>query len=206
MLWKKPTAGIILAAGESTRFGQPKQLLKLKSKYLIEWVIDASLESLLEQIVLVLGHEHQKILHALGTKVQHSRLQVVINHKHKQGQSVSLQTGVLKIRHIFPSVMFLLGDQPLLDSQTIDDLLIQFWSSDKDICVPVFRSKRGNPTIFSRQFYSEFQKIKGDLGARKIIERYPDRVLEVQLDNPWCFFDIDTDKDYEKIAKHMGQC
>jgi molybdenum cofactor cytidylyltransferase len=196
---KKPTAGIILAAGESIRFGKPKQLLRLNNKYLIQWVLDAALGSRLKQIVLVLGHAHQNILKALGTNTQHPRIQIVINHQYKQGQGVSLQTGLLEIHDRFPSIMFLLGDQPMLKSETIDFLLDQFWFSDKDICVPVHRGKRGNPTIFSQKFYSQLLKIKGDRGGRNIIEGHPDRVLEVAIDNLECFFDIDTLKDFEKI-------
>jgi molybdenum cofactor cytidylyltransferase len=196
---KKPTAGIILAAGESIRFGKPKQLLRLNNKYLIEWVLDAALGSRLERIFLVVGHEHQKILQALGEITQHPRLEVVINHQYSQGQSVSLQTGLLKIRDIFPSIMFLLGDQPMVTSEIIDFLLDQFWSSDKDICVPAHEGKRGNPTIFSQRFYGQLLKIQGDKGGRHIIERHPERVIEVKLDNIDCFFDIDTQEDYEKI-------
>ncbi|MGD9042757.1 MAG: NTP transferase domain-containing protein, partial [Desulfobacterales bacterium] len=65
MSQENQTAGIILAAGAATRFGQPKQLLRLKDKYLIEWVLDAALNSRLARIVLVLGHAHQEILQAL---------------------------------------------------------------------------------------------------------------------------------------------
>ena len=197
---KKPTAGIILAAGESIRFGKPKQLLRLKNKYLIEWVLDAALESRLKHIILVLGHEHQRILRALGTKAQHPRLQVVVNHQYKQGQSVSLQTGLLKIRDIFPSVMFLVSDQPMLESKTIDYHLDQFWSSDKDICVPAHQGKRGNPTIFSQKFYSQLQQIQGDMGGRKIIQSHPEFVLQIDIDNPLFFFDIDTPADFNKLT------
>ena len=63
-----PTAGIILAAGESTRFGRPKQLLRLKDRYLVEWVLDAALYSKLNPVVLVLGHAHEKIRQVLGNK------------------------------------------------------------------------------------------------------------------------------------------
>jgi molybdenum cofactor cytidylyltransferase len=202
---KKPTAGIVLAAGESIRFGKPKQLLRLKNKYLIEWVLDAALESRLKHIILVLGHEHQRILQALGTKAQHPRLQVVVNQQYKQGQSVSLQTGLLKIRDIFPSVMFLVGDQPMVKSETINFLLDQFWSSDKDICVPAHRGKRGNPTIFSQKFYCQLQQIRGDMGGRKIIQSYPEFVLQIDIDNPLFFFDIDTPDDFNKLTPLISE-
>ena len=80
---KKQTAGVILAAGMSKRFGQPKQLAKLGSKYLLEWVLDSALASRLARVVLVVGHEHPKIIQALGSKINQSRLQVVINDRYQ---------------------------------------------------------------------------------------------------------------------------
>ena len=110
MSHQKQTAGIILAGGSSIRFGRPKQLLKLKGKYLLEYVLNAALGSELNHVVLVLGHDYQKILQALDTRTTHERLQVVINHRYLEGQSRSLQAGLLKVRQTFSSVMFLLGD------------------------------------------------------------------------------------------------
>jgi molybdenum cofactor cytidylyltransferase len=202
MTQKKPTAGIILAAGASKRFGQPKQLLKLKDKYLIEWIIDASLASKLEKAILVLGHSHQTIMQVLAKKACHSDLKVVINPNYKNGQSLSLKIGLSNVEQAFPSVMFLLGDQPMVDSTTINHLLETFWSSEKDICVPKHRGKKGNPTIFGQGFYPHIKDIEGDIGARQLIEEYPDHVLEVEIQNPLCFFDIDTEQDYETL-KHF---
>ncbi|MBW2409533.1 MAG: NTP transferase domain-containing protein [Deltaproteobacteria bacterium] len=71
---KKPTAGVILAAGESTRLGKPKQLLKLNDKYLLEWVLDAAMGSRLAKTLLVLGHKHQDILNAMGKKTRQPNL------------------------------------------------------------------------------------------------------------------------------------
>ena len=138
---QQQTAGVVLAAGMSVRFGQAKQLLKLGHKYLLEWVLDAALASRLEQVVLVLGHEHQKILRALGLKTNLPRLQIVINHRYREGQSRSLQSGLSLVHKAFNSVMFLLGDQPMLQAGTIDYLLERFWNSDKSICVPVYGEK-----------------------------------------------------------------
>ena len=200
---KKPTAGIILAAGTSTRFGQTKQLFMLKNKCLIEWVLDAALKSRLKQVILVLGHDHQKILWELRPKIQNPRLQVVVNHRYREGQSRSLQAGFIKVKDTFPSVMFLLGDQPAVDSNTIDHLLIRFWGSERDICVPVYRGKRGNPTLFSRKYYKHLLDLTGDIGARQLIIRYSDHVLEVEVENPLCFFDIDTEKDLKTIESFL---
>jgi molybdenum cofactor cytidylyltransferase len=195
----KQTAGIILAGGSSTRFGRPKQLLKLKGKYLLEYVLNAALESELNHVVLVLGHDHQNILQVLGACTIHERLQVVINHRYLEGQSRSLQAGLLKIRQMFPSVMFLLGDQPLLDSNTIDHMLDRFRYSGKDICVPVCKGKRGNPTIFNRVLYDQLLAIEGDIGARNIIRANPERVLYLEMNDPLCFFDIDSQKDLRNL-------
>ena len=196
---QKPTAGVILAAGMSARFGRPKQLLKLKNKHLIEWVLDSALTSQLQHVVLVLGHEYQEILRILGTRTNHPRLEVVINHRYLEGQSRSLTTGLSKVRHTHSSVMFLLADQPLLTAKTIDRMLEIFWNSKKDIGVPVCRGKRGNPTIFSRKMYEQLMAIKGDIGARDIIRANPSCVLQIEVDDPKCFFDVDSEKDFTHL-------
>jgi molybdenum cofactor cytidylyltransferase len=205
MIQKQPTAGIILAAGASTRFGQPKQLLRLKDKYLIERVLDAALASRLKQTILVLGHEHRKILQALENKIKHPRLAVVINKRYHEGQSISLIAGFLRIKDTYPSVMFLLGDQPMLNTETINRLLDKFWSCDKDICVPVYHGKRGNPTIFSNRFYHLIMHLRGDTGAREIIRAHPDCVLRMEVDDPHLFFDIDTQKDLASLEAYLTQ-
>ena len=205
MSQEKPTAGIILAAGTATRFGQPKQLLRLKNKYLIEWVLDAALNSKLSRVVLVLGYAHQKILQALGEKTRHSKLHIEINPHYKKGQSRSLRIGLATLKSDFPALIFLLGDQPMLNSATINTLLERFWSADKDICVPTYRGRRKNPAIFSRRFYDLLMDLEGDTGARQLIDDNPDQVLTLEIDDPLYFFDIDTPQDFEKLKKELEE-
>ena len=147
----------------------------------MEWVLDAALKSHLESIVLVLGYKKRKILEALGEKARRPVLQVAVNDKYSEGLSQSLLAGLKTVQKRFPSVMFLLGDQPMVDSRMINHLLDRFWKSDKDICVPTFQGKRGNPTIFSKNLYNQLLGIKGDVGARNIIRVHPECVLHVEM-------------------------
>jgi molybdenum cofactor cytidylyltransferase len=201
---KKPTAGVILAAGSSTRMGSPKQLLKIKGESLIERILDAALGSKLETIFLVLGHEFQKIQQALGPKIGDPRLELLVNYQYQKGLSQSLRCGLERVKDIYPSVMFLLGDQPLIDSKIIDHLLEVFWSADQEICVPTYRGQRGNPVIFSQKTYPELEKLAGDKGARDLIQALSDKVLFVELEKPLLFFDIDTEEDLKRY-KNFGQ-
>ena len=198
-----PTAGVILAAGASTRFGQPKQLSVLKDRYLIEWVLEAALNARLKRIILVLGYAHQKIQQTLGKKLDHPKLQIEINPRYKDGQSGSLKLGLSSVRDTYPAVMFLLADQPLVDAVTLNFLLDQYWSTDKNICVPTSAARIGNPCIFSSHFYPQILKISGDSGARHIIRTNPEQVLKVQIHNPHFFMDVDTPADLEEINKHI---
>jgi molybdenum cofactor cytidylyltransferase len=196
---KQPTAGIILAAGLSRRFGYPKQLIPIEGRTLLERVVDASLESKLAHIVLVLGHAFTDTLQALAHRIADPRLSVLENTDYRQGMSTSLHLGLKSVQHRYPSVMFLLADQPLLRPQGIDLLLDNFWASERDICVPVCQGRKGNPAIFSRSFYGGILDIQGDAGARRIIRNNPDHVLNLETDDPAFFFDIDTPADLEKL-------
>lgn len=197
---KTPTAGIILAAGESTRFGEPKQLLRLGGRFLIEWVLTAALNSKLDQVLLVLGFEHERIRRSLFSSTTHPKCEILVNHEYRDGQSTSLKAGIASIRQRFPSVMFLLGDQPLVDTTVIDFLLGRFVASEKPICVPTHRGTRGNPVLFASCFYPQLLGIEGDQGARDIIDGHSHQVLAVEIDDPRVFLDVDRREDAETAA------
>lgn len=199
MVRKKPTAGIVLAAGMSSRFGEPKQLLELGGMPVLEWTLKASLGSRLDSVYLILGYKHREILAGISEKLRCSLRNIIVNKHYRKGQSTSLRAGMHAIKDTFPSVMFILGDQPLIDHSTINHLLECFWTSEKNICVPFYQKERGNPVIFSSLFYDKINSIKGDTGARRIIEDHPDHILSVPVNRLSFFQDIDTKEDFENL-------
>jgi len=201
MTRERSTAGIILAAGRSARFGRPKQLAIFRGKPLLQWMLDAALASKLKRLVLVLGYKHRKIVETLGKVCDDPRLGIVVNRQYTEGQSASLKAGLAIVDGTYPSVMFLVADQPMLDAATIDLLLDRFWQSEKDICVPVSGGQRGNPTIFSSRWYPRLLATEGDTGARSIIDANPECIISVGINTPRALFDVDTQKDLDVLKR-----
>jgi len=200
---KEPTAGIILAAGMSTRFGSLKPLFKIGKNNILAMVVDASLGSRLDEVVLVLGYRADIIMPAIGENLRRTKLKTVINPCYTDGMSLSIQRGLKEIKDEFPSIMIILGDHPLLKPGIIDLLLNRFRSSDKSICLPVYKGIRGHPVCFSGVFYPALMTIRGDIGARDIIRENPGEVLEVELDDSDPFFSVDDNEDIAELASRL---
>jgi molybdenum cofactor cytidylyltransferase len=175
--------------------GRPKQVLAFRGKPLLLWVLEAALAAGLDRVVLVLGHEAPGIARTLGGILNHPRLDTTLNPEYPEGMASSLRVGLLRVMDRFASVMFLLGDQPLLDPQTIDLLLRRFWSSSRNICVPMHQGVRGNPVLLASPYYPRILALRGDAGARRIIEENPQDVLRVEVRDGSVFYDIDREED-----------
>ena len=201
---RKPTAGIILAAGMSTRLGRPKQLIRAGDDLLLGRVVQAALDSDLEQVVLVLGHMAETIREKLSPRqLDHPKLRVELNPRYKEGMSSSLQTGLRAVERQFPSIMVILGDMPLVQSDTINYLLNCFRGSNKLICAPVYQGKRGLPVCFSKGMYQSLKGVTGDIGAREVIRKNNNATLFVQMDRADILFDVNRESDVKTLLMKL---
>ena len=201
---KTKTAGVILAAGASTRMGRPKQLLILDGQPLLQRVLQAALASNLDQVVLVLGHRAADIRRTLGAAADPRRLHVVVNPDYQNGMAGSLKTGVRAAMAGHSGVMILLADHPFLNTALINQVLRAFLTSDKAICAPVYNGRRGHPVCLERRFFADILSLSGDVGARDILRRHADQVQTIQLTDGRAFMDIDTPADLRKL--HAAGC
>lgn len=190
-------AGIILAAGSSSRMGRPKQLLPFRGKTVIERIVDCALKSSLSKVVVVLGHLADELRPLLAGR----EVMVVLNPDYKRGQSSSIQTGLQAVREEVDAVLFLLGDQPLITPETIDRILSAYASSSGPIVMPLFDGRRGNPVLFDRQTFERIESLSGDTGARILFQEYAGQIVEVPFHDSSVHFDIDTEQDYSALKK-----
>jgi len=189
-------SAILLAAGESKRLGEPKQLMPLGKSTVLEQAIDNLLNSAVDEIIVVVGHRAEEITEAIAAKP----VKIMFNPNYRQGMSTSIIAGLTLADPQAQAVMLALGDQPLVDSQTINKLIDEFHNHDKGIAVPTYQGRRGHPIIFAIKYKEKLLELEGDIGGRQIIQKHPDDVLEVAVDSESVITDIDTKDDYQSLG------
>lgn len=185
-------SAILLAAGQSKRMGQPKQLLPFGQSTIVEQAVDNLLGSAVSEVIVVVGYRADEVIKILATKP----VKLTINPDYKQGMSTSIVAGLNLVDSRAQAVMLTLGDQPLIDSQTINRLIKEFHHHDKGIAIPIYQGRRGHPIIFAIKYKEELSKLRGDIGGRYIIKKYPHDILEVAVSSQGINIDIDTISDY----------
>jgi len=192
--------GIILAAGEGKRMGKAKLTLPLGNNQLIEWVLQAVKLAPFDKFFLVVRPEDKDIIKigkAWGAEI-------VFNPDFRKGMSTSIEKALLKINTQEVEGFFLiLGDQPLITSKIINKLIKSFSPGKKEIVVPYFKDKRGNPVLFDIYWKDELMAVTGDVGGRVLIKAHPEKVKRVNISDETILFDIDQEKDYLKAQTYL---
>lgn len=190
----EPVAGIILAAGESKRFGSPKQLLDWNGKPFVRLVAEIALAAGLHPVVVVTGSNAD----AVSSTILGLQLTIRHNSDWQTGQSSSLQAGLRALPSGTSAAIFLLADQPQV-TPTVLRALVERHSLDlSPVVAPQVQGQRANPVLFDQVTFQDLASLTGDVGGRAIFSKFPVTYL------PWhdeCLLaDIDTPKDYRKLV------
>jgi molybdenum cofactor cytidylyltransferase len=183
-----PVSAIVLAAGQSKRMGKLKQLMPLGKSTILEQTLANLLGAKVTDVVVVLGYRAEEVMKRMSGRP----VKIVVNPVYRQGMGTSIAAGLKFVDSQAPAVMLALGDQPYVDSPTINRLLDEFARSDKGIAIPTYKGQRGHPLIFARKYQAQLARLKGDIGGREIIRENPGDVLEVPVDCEGVIIDIDT--------------
>ncbi len=194
-------AAVILAAGGSTRFGAPKQLLPWQGRPLIAHVADMAWMAGLSPVVVVVGAEAEQVMPALTGR----DVFVLRNYRWQEGMSTSLSLGVAALPSAVEAAVFLPVDQPLVDARFLRSLVAYWQQHGAGIVVPVGREeRRGTPVLFARRFFPELAQLSGDIGGRALFARYPDALVTMRVADPDVLTDVDTPAAYEALLARQS--
>ena len=187
-------SGILLAAGQSRRFGGGQKLLEfLHGRPLVHMSAQA-LTAHAEELVVVIDRPEvdSKVAEALGLL----RPRFVVSHNN--GMASSLAAGVAALDPSSDAVLIALGDEPQVEAEAISRVLERYRKGGAEVVVPRYRGVRGHPVLFSRAVYPELIALDGDHGARAVADRDPTRLAFVDLDMPKPV-DVDTPEDLARL-------
>jgi molybdenum cofactor cytidylyltransferase len=194
-------AGVILAAGTSSRLGRPKQLLPLRGATVLQHIVDVAGASGLDDVVVVLGHEAATVEASLRLPEQ---TRVSINLGYQTGQASSLRVGLRALGQETLAAVVMLGDQPDVAGQAIQSVLAAYDRTGGLVVQASYCGHLGHPVLLDRRIWPEVEAVRGDAGARDLLAAHPKWIVaaEVPADPPP---DLDTWEDYRQMSGELEQ-
>jgi CTP:molybdopterin cytidylyltransferase MocA len=193
-------SAVVLAAGEATRFGDTKQVREVAGKPLVQHAVDAAAGADLDEVVVVVGHDAERVRTALRLPPSG---RVVENPRYAEGLATSLAAGLDACHAASEGAVVLLADQPGIEARHVRLLADAFRRTGGWVVRLRFRDGPG-PALLSRAAWDEARALSGDVGARALAARHPDRVVEVAVDEA-APPDVDRPEDLARAAGAPGR-
>jgi molybdenum cofactor cytidylyltransferase len=185
---------IVLAAGASTRFGSPKQLVRIDGRPLLHTMVTRAAEVTGNALIVVLGAGAAK----LAPLLKHSPGSVVVNRYWREGLASSIRAGVERLPATCAGALLVLADQPAITADDLKRLAGTWRRRPQCIVAALYAGATGAPAIFPRSSFAELAALRGDSGAQSILRRSADRVVRVPM--PSAELDLDTPEDLLAFA------
>jgi len=197
------TGIVILAAGASSRFGTPKQLIPFNGKTLLQHVIDEAGNAEPAAIVVVTGANTDEIASSLSD----DNFNLVFNEEWAKGMASGIVAGVhaiIRLNNSIEKIIIAVCDQPFVNAALFKQLNQVQQETGKPIVASTYANTIGTPVLFSRRYFDQLLSLEGDTGAKKLLKEYSGDVATV--DFPKGVVDIDTQDDLDRLLdeqKHV---
>jgi molybdenum cofactor cytidylyltransferase len=190
-------AAVILAAGGSSRMGQPKQLLKFRGTSLLRRAIDTALAVPTEQVIVVLGHAADQLL----PECTATSATVVLNDQWMEGVSTSLRGGLAAVSSDARGVFIYPADMPLVTPEALRELAHRQQVSGRPAAMTDAGGVRGVPVFITRSLFPALMIQEGDVGGAQYLRGHPEAVEAVHFDDPDLVRDVDRPEDYARLLE-----
>ena len=182
-----------------------KLLLPFDGKPLIEHIVCTVQASNVDEVIVVVGHEAERVQAALAG----CGVYIVQNDHYREGMTTSIHAGVFAAAAETEGFMICLSDLPLIEPEELNLLIGAFKQALAEdsaaIAVPVYEGQRGNPVLFAAQYRSDILNHKGLMGCKGIVKQNPNHVVRVEMPTDHILHDIDTKDDYRLWGRGKGQ-
>ena len=180
---------VVLAAGASTRFGSPKQLVRIAGRPLLHTAVTRASEVVGSALIVVLGSGAAE----LGALLKHSPGSIVINQDWREGLASSIRAGIARLPLTCAGALLMLADQPAVSADDLRRLAGTWRKQPQYVAAALYSGTTGVPAIFPRSMFPELAQLRGDQGARAILRRNSDRLVRVPMAS--AAIDVDTPED-----------
>ena len=188
-------SAILLAAGQSKRMnGENKFTKKIKGIPLIKHSVKNILSSSINELIVVLGHQKEIIEELIDKK---EKIKCVFNKNFKNGMASSIKIGLDNLSEKTEAFFICLGDMPMVSHDIYDQLIKS--KDNKEIIVPTYKGQQGNPDLFDNSMKEKVLDIKGDVGAKKILELNKDKILNLEINDQSITKGFDTQDNFNSL-------
>jgi molybdenum cofactor cytidylyltransferase len=188
---------IVLAAGKSTRMrGRNKLLVKVESRPIIRRVVEAALKSKVDEVIVVLGWEADKIQKALDDLP----CRFVVNKDYEKGQSSSVKAGLREVGGATQAILILPGDVAMIDASSINLVIDEYARRKHPIIVAAHKRRPGHPILLDRQLFKEIEQIdEQSFGLKAVVKKHEGAMRFVEASSSNVLRDVDTPEDLKSL-------
>ena len=188
-------SAILLAAGQSKRMnGENKLNKKIQGNPLIKLSVKNILASSANELIIVLGYQKEIIEKTID---KHEKIKFVFNKEFDSGMASSIKVGLNHLSEKTEAFFICLGDMPMVNYDIYNELIKL--RNKKDILVPTYKNKQGNPVLFHKSMKKKVMNISGDIGAKKILELNKDKILKLEINNQGIVKGFNTQEDFNSL-------
>jgi len=193
---ERPVAGVVLAAGASTRMGENKLLLRLDGEALVARTARRAAAAGLEPVVVVLGHEAELV----GRELDGIACRAVLNAEHATGQASSFRAGIAAVPGDAPAAVILLADMPHVTVEMIAKLVARYRRTRAPLVVSEYGGVHAPPTLYDRSLFAEIRGMSGDGCGRQVVRRHRAEAEAVTWPAEW-LADLDEPGDLDRLRR-----